>query len=124
MNDYYSYTTKAGSVVQLLGFINLAILAFMAVVLTVHYLLTAEALPGYTLPAFLVGIVLSLAYVYVGAQMKKHKKWAIALGWVIGIVSLFNFPIGTVIAVFVLFYLYKGRAERAGELAGASVRSA
>lgn len=118
VKEPYSYTTQAGRAVQVLGWINLAILGFAAVVFTARSLLTAEPLPDYAFGAFLIGIVLSAAYVYVGAEMKKHKKWAVVLGWAIGILSLFNFPIGTVLGAVVLIYLYKGRNERAAEVQG------
>lgn len=121
MNDQLSYTAKAGRLVQFLGFINLAILVIVAVARGVNYFVTAEPVAGSAVTAFAIAVALAVAFVFVGSEMKKHKKWAIVLGWVIGIISLFNFPIGTIIGAFVLYYLYQGRNEPAAESSRAPV---
>ena len=108
-----SYTTKAGRLIQLLGFITLAMLLVAGAFVIVNRLLTAQPIPASAMAAFALGIVLAAVYLIVGTELTKHKRWARALAWVIGVLALFNFPIGTIIGAFVLYYLVKARHEPA-----------
>jgi hypothetical protein len=53
----------------------------------------------------------AIAY-YTGQGIEEQKNWAKWSGIVLGVLELFNFPIGTVIGIAILIYL--NRAIRAG----------
>ena len=55
--------------------------------------------------------VVGLPGMLAGYGMLKRKKWGQILGIVVGLLSLFNFPIGTAIGGYTLFVLFQNSAK-------------
>jgi hypothetical protein len=55
--------------------------------------------------------VLALPGVLAGYGLLKGKKWGQILGIVVGVLSLFNFPVGTVLGAYTLFVLFQDSAK-------------
>ena len=117
MNDAITWTAKAGRLIQWFGVISLVIIVVVAGVVGINYLITAEPVPPASIVALVLGALFSVAYWFIGTRTREHERWAVVLAWVVGIFALFNFPIGTIIGAFVLYYLYKGRGELAPKVA-------
>lgn len=62
------------------------------------------------LVALLFFVVLALPGMLAGFGLLRRKKWGQILGLVVGILSLFNFPIGTAIGAYTLFVLLQDAA--------------
>jgi len=60
---------------------------------------------------FLCLVALSVLYLLVGAGIKNYKHWAKVLGAVLSLLSILNFPIGTLLGILTLYYLVKGWNE-------------
>lgn len=60
----------------------------------------------------------ALAFV-IGRGIENQKPWAKWLGYVFGVLELFSFPIGTLIGVAIIVYIY--RADKAGMFAPPAV---
>jgi hypothetical protein len=62
-----------------------------------------------------VGLVffaaLALPGVLAGYGLLKRKKWGQVLGIVVGVLSLFNVPVGTVLGAYTLFVLFQNSAN-------------
>jgi hypothetical protein len=56
-------------------------------------------------------VVLALPGVVAGYGLLKRKKWGQILGIVVGILSLFNIPVGTAIGGYTLFVLFQSSAN-------------
>jgi hypothetical protein len=61
--------------------------------------------------ALLFFAVLALPGMLAGFGLLRRKKWGQILGIVVGILSLFNFPIGTAIGAYTLFVLLQDAAN-------------
>jgi hypothetical protein len=61
--------------------------------------------------------VLALPGILAGYGLLKRKQWGQILGIIVGFLSLFNFPIGTIIGAYALFVLLQNSANEyfAGE---------
>jgi hypothetical protein len=55
--------------------------------------------------------------VLAGWGLLRMKEWSRWLGVILGIFSLFAFPIGTVIGILIIWYLLKGDTRRAFDMA-------
>jgi hypothetical protein len=56
----------------------------------------------------LLTIILPIISLKLGKAIKEHKLWAYNVGIIYSIIMLFGFPLGTVIGVYILYYLIKG----------------
>ena len=64
------------------------------------------------IPLIVLAVSISVFYLFIGNAVKKDKIWAKVTGIVLAGVSLFSFPIGTIIGGFILYYLYRGWNEQ------------
>jgi hypothetical protein len=55
--------------------------------------------------------VLALPGLLAGYGLLKRKKWGQILGIVVGVLSLFNIPVGTAIGAYTLFVLFQNSAN-------------
>jgi hypothetical protein len=108
-----SYTVKAGRLLTLFAWLNLllglALFAFAAlplVALGIHPVLIALAV------AALIGILVLV--LIISAGLKRHRAWARIGAVIVSILSLSQFPHGTIIGAMSLFYLHKGWHEQPG----------
>jgi len=62
------------------------------------------------LPA--TGIILAVCYAFVGYQLRRHRLWARNFGFAFAGISLFAFPVGTVLGAVIALCLDRG--NRAG----------
>ena len=91
-------------------FYVLTVLACIGIVFRIIQFLAEPGLPGVV---SVVMAVVSAALAFVTARgIERQRPWAKLLGYTQGALSLFNFPIGTVIGAAVLIYL--NRASKAG----------
>jgi hypothetical protein len=61
--------------------------------------------------ALVLFAVVGLPGMLAGYGLLKRKKWGQILGIVVGLLSLFNFPIGTAIGGYTLFVLFQNSAK-------------
>jgi hypothetical protein len=66
------------------------------------------------LRSVIINFVLAAAAVAIGNSIEKQRPWAKWLGFAFAALELLNFPIGTVIGIALIVYLY--RASKAGLL--------
>jgi len=107
-NEGLSRAARIFIVIAVLGAIG-TVLQLLTVVSTP----TAEAV----ITALLAGVSSVLAYI-TAKGIEAQRPWAKRLAYVQGALLLLNFPIGTLIGIFVLVYVY--RASRAGLFAPAA----
>ena len=93
-------------------FYVIAILGLIGTVLFAVLALLSGSLRVLDLLRLLLYVVLSAVAWITGKGIDGQKVWAKWLGIALGILELFNFPIGTVIGVAILVYL--NRAIKAG----------
>ena len=102
-------TVQAGRLLQLLGWISITLLVFLVLISTRSSGSPAERfIPVELLFGFLIYSVLCLI---AGAAIKKSRLWGKALGASLCVVSLPYFPFGTLLGVWTLIYLYRGRTD-------------
>ena len=68
-----------------------------------------------------LGLFFGLALVFAGWGLLRMKQWARWLAFVLAIISLFFFPIGTVVGALIIWYLLKGDVNEAFEKAAEEV---
>lgn len=98
-------------------FLVVAVLIALGTILS-----TALAIAGdhsFRLPILIVNLGLAVVAYLTSRGIEAQKNWAKWTGIVLGILELFNFPIGTVIGIAVLVYL--NRAIKAGLFEPANV---
>ncbi|MFC4259847.1 hypothetical protein ACFOZ5_12475 [Marinobacter lacisalsi] len=115
-NGQITSTRKAGRFFILLGWLSLAVTGLVSVATILPMTgdgaerISAEEI---TILASLACVLLGLStlYLWVGRALKTHRRWARIAGAVLAIFSLANIPLGTLIALVVLYYLHKGWYE-------------
>lgn len=117
MGDQLSYSAKAGRLLRLLGWL-MAVATVLFVIAATTHLVDVYGTDEFTssLVGFYAGVILVLVlivalYFWVGNAMKANNEWARFLAIILSLLSLFNFPIGTFISVFVFYYLARGGRE-------------
>lgn len=115
-NGQITFTRKAGRFFMLLGWLSLAVtvLVSVATILPMTGDVAERISPEeITILVTITGVLLLLStlYLWVGSALKSHRRWARSAGAVLALVSLAHLPIGTLIALVVLYYLHKGWYE-------------
>ena len=89
------------------------VLAVLSVIAALAQFAMAVA-GGYPPPLLHIVINFAVAFgaVAIGSGIDKQRRWAKVLGFIVAIIELVNFPIGTVIGIALIVYLY--RATKAG----------
>lgn len=116
MTDTYSATVKAGRLIRMFGWVNLAFTLGLVAAVGISTVAESEFSPEWDWILFVPAIALSLVYLLVGAGIKSYKTWAKIAGAALGVFSLIIFPIGTLIGIFVIVYLVRGWKEPTPEL--------
>ncbi len=111
--DTSSNLYKAGRLVRLLGWVSIIALAGIFSIFTIVYLDSREISREFDwmLAIFLLSGVIAILSLYTGTALKHKKLWARNVSLVICILALTSPPIGTLIGVFILYYLYQGWSE-------------
>ena len=91
-------------------FYVLAVLATMTALLAFGLAVADRAVPP--LLPIIVNFILAGACVVIGSGIDKQRRWALWLGYAVAVLELLNVPIGTVIGIALIVYLY--RASKAG----------
>jgi hypothetical protein len=90
-------------------FLILAVLTGIVFLLDLLRFVSGSPVPLITLVQLVVSCILS----FVTARgIEAQRPWAKWLGYVQGVLFLYNFPVGTVIGIAILIYIY--RASKAG----------
>jgi hypothetical protein len=97
--------TKAGRI-----FYVLAVLAALGALLQFGLAIAARVPPP--LLPIIINFILAGACVVIGSGIDKQRRWALWLGYAVAVLELLNVPIGTVIGIALIVYLY--RANKAG----------
>ena len=102
---------------MIIGFIGLAIFPFAAYICISDFLRilaveTKSELQTKVLIFIWVGLlailILSLIYIFVGKSIRSEKRWATRyVGFILALLSLFSFPIGTGIGIYAIWALNK-----------------
>jgi len=93
-------------------FFVLAVLCVIAALLEFAIAVASREPPP--LRSVATNVVLALAAVTIGNGIERQRPWAKWLGFAVAALELLNFPIGTVIGIALIVYLY--RASKAGLL--------
>ena len=117
MTDSFSATVKAGRLIRMFGWVNLAFTLALIAAVGVSTMAESDFNPGWDWIVFAPALVLSLVYLLVGAGIKSYKTWAKIAGAALAVLSLLIFPVGTLIGIFVLVYLVRGWKEPTPEFA-------
>ena len=115
-NGQITFTRKAGRIFILFGWLSLALTALVSLAIIMPMTgdgadrITREEI---TILTSIAGILLGLStlYLWVGSALKTHRRWARIAGAILALFSLANVPLGTLIALVVLYYLHKGWYE-------------
>lgn len=82
----------------------------------------AEFWVAFTTTCFVIlGLIFAVALVLAGWGLLRMKQWARWLAFVLAIISLVFFPIGTIIGALIIWYLLKGDVNKAFEEASKDV---
>lgn len=65
------------------------------------------------LGAGIITFVLAILYIITGWGLWKLKSWARIVAMILAVISLLSFPIGTIIGIVVLWYLFKPEIKTA-----------
>ncbi len=111
-----TYIVKAGRMLRLIGWLLVVCVCAIALAFAIPYLHDGSASGRSELVAVLPRLIaigaLAIAYLMVGAILKRERRTAVALcaGWVLSIFALIMFPVGTVIELLAAFYLVKSKS--------------
>ena len=61
----------------------------------------------FKLVMMLILILIAIFYFLIAMGMFQGKNWARRMGIIFAIIGLFNLPVGTIISIIILIYLYK-----------------
>jgi MFS family permease len=106
-----SDTVKAGRILQLWGWISLALITVIAAVTLIPIQMKGEAVPLFAALGFSCIFLVPCIYLFIGHYVKKQRNWAKIAGLAISIIFLINVPIGTVIGTVTIYYLMSGWHE-------------
>ncbi len=104
-------SVKAGRLIRLLGWLTLVLGVLIAGAVLVLTLRMGGNRYLIALIPLTLFVVLAVGLLFVGANVKKGRPWARIVGGLLGVLSLLNFPIGTLIGAFILYYLVRGWHE-------------
>jgi len=113
MNAPLSNLNKAGRLIKLMGWLTLIATVGITAAILIPTLNSGNVPEkfGYVFIVVILGFLISIVYLIVGSSIKKNKKWAKITGAIITIFSLLSVPIGTILGLITLYYLYKGWHE-------------
>lgn len=111
MSVSFSSTVKAGRLLRLMGWINLVFIISIAAAIAIPAYAQSQPIAVPIWIVFFCAVGLSVFYLFVGAGVKSHKPWAKVAAVVLSVLALFNFPVGTLIGIAILYYLVKGWNE-------------
>jgi hypothetical protein len=94
-----------------MGWINLVFIAAIAAAIAVPMYAKHQSPSAADWAVFVFAFILSLLYLFVGAGIKQFKPWARIVGVILSLAALFNFPVGTLIGIVILYYLIRGWNE-------------
>ncbi len=102
---------NARRLVQAAGFIFylLAVQALVTAGVGVHVFLSGGSAADLLLPA--TSVLLAVCYAVVGFSVRRYRLWARNFAFAFAVVSLFAFPVGTVLGLLVVVFI--GGANRA-----------
>src|SRR5258706_13282963 len=109
---------KAGRMLRLLGWLFLALLFAIVLGYIIPLVHNGVAPTGTALskwaPQCAVMAVLMVGNLIAGAGVKKEGTRAnVIAGWGLGVFSLIIFPLGTVVGLFAIYYLFRARSRAA-----------
>jgi hypothetical protein len=111
MSASLTSTVKAGRLIRLMGWINLVFVIGIGAAIAFWAFATNQPTSLFAWVGFLCLVALSVLYLLVGAGIKNYKHWAKVLGALLSLLSILNFPIGTLLGILTLYYLVKGWNE-------------
>jgi hypothetical protein len=102
-----------------LSAVNVLVAAMVFLVLVVPGLFVARGEPEAGQALVVVGIVLSAFLVLLavpglvgGIGLLRHQRWARVVVTVLGILNLFNFPLGTALGIYTLWFVMQSETDR------------
>ncbi len=101
------------AVLYMIGGISVLIGGFLINIILGDLLGSLSTIPGADVDAglpmmcWIVFIVIALFYFLIAFGLLKGQKWARTLAIIFAIIGLINIPIGTIISIIILIYLFK-----------------
>ncbi len=101
------------AVLYMIGGISVLIGGFLISIILGDFMSSMSSLGGVEVDAglpmicWVVFLVIALFYFLIAFGLLKGKKWARTLAIIFAIIGLINIPIGTIISIIILIYLFK-----------------
>jgi hypothetical protein len=106
-------TIQAGRLLQILGWISIALLLVIVFVFPARS--TGPTAERFTPFEMMIGFLnYSVLCLIAGGAIKRYRPWGKVLGVVLSVISLPYFPFGTLLGVWSLIYLHRGWADAPG----------
>ncbi len=108
-----SYLLKAGRLVTFMAWLNIIVSIIIIVIMSNNDM----SMQNNSMASNQYVIILSIAIpssilaLFVGKALKNTKTWAKAPAVFLALLSFISPPLGTIIAIFLFYYLYKGWRE-------------
>ncbi|MBI3564569.1 MAG: hypothetical protein HY079_05160 [Elusimicrobia bacterium] len=109
---------KAGRLFRLIAWLQLIAFLGILAAIAIPVFATGRMPPASSLLALLF-FIFPAVYFKVGTAIKEHRDWGRTVGIIMGLVSLFGFPIGTLLGAYILWCLIKGWDEQPARPAAA-----
>jgi len=108
-----SNTQNAAHLMMILGLLVIFIIATICIsVMMVNFMGDEVERPdSFFWPIIAALFAFGIVLLIIANRLKSHHHWARYAASVIGTISLIAFPVGTVMGLFILSYLYKGWDE-------------
>lgn len=113
MSKELSYLNKAGRLLRLIGWLYLIVAISIAAGIIIPIINSGQIPEEFGVMILFICLIFAFSFLnlFVGSSIKQDKKWAKVTGYVIAVLSLLSVPIGTLLGIFILYYLHKGRFE-------------
>lgn len=106
---------KAGRVIRLMAWLGTFATVVIGIAILLPPLSTDKPLPLELVPLLLVAAILAGVPFLIAAGVLRHATWGRYTGIAYGLISLFAFPLGTIVGLYVLAQLVFGWAESDAE---------
>lgn len=105
---------NAARLIKVLGWLDLFIIGTMALSVLVVKFMAEEferANPTFW-PVVIASLLMGVFLLFISKGLAQHQPWARYAGAFFAVLALILFPVGTVLGLFILSYIYKGWHEQ------------
>jgi hypothetical protein len=103
---------KAARVIRLFGYLQIIAMCTVLISRGIQIFQRASAFSLVNILTLIVSMLVASGFIYfmfiLSKALNEKKEWSRKAGIALGILMLFGFPIGTIAALFILYWLIKG----------------